>query len=79
MSVSTNADISVTQITSSAEVDDLIDSIMGTGITSSNVSYTGAYIASGTFTGGAVIGINEGIVLTSGYASTLIVSTIMMI
>ncbi len=71
MSVSANADILVTPITSSAEVDNLINSIMGSGISYSNVTYTGAYIASGTFTGGTVIGINDGIVLTSGYASNV--------
>ncbi|MBN1973824.1 MAG: choice-of-anchor L domain-containing protein [Sedimentisphaerales bacterium] len=70
MAVSANADITVTPMTN---VDDLINSIMGSGITYSNVTYTGADGASGTFTGGnsAGIGIDTGIVLTSGLASNV--------
>jgi len=42
----------------------------GSGITINNASYTGGTIASGTYTGGnGVIGIDTGIVLTSGNAS----------
>lgn len=47
--------------------------IVGTGITISSATYTGAGAASGYFTGGAAagIGINSGIVLTTGFASNL--------
>ncbi|MDD5451244.1 MAG: choice-of-anchor L domain-containing protein [Desulfovibrionales bacterium] len=51
----------------------LAQSLVGPGVTISNVTYTGANAASGYFTGGlaAGIGIQSGIVLTSGYASNL--------
>ena len=70
IAISANADIYVTPMT---DVSDLIDSIMGSGISYSNPTYTGVYEASGTFTGGisAGISIDTGIVLTSGYASNV--------
>lgn len=48
----------------------LVNTILGSGINISNVSYTGAAGASGTFTGGNVSGldIDKGIVLSSGSA-----------
>jgi hypothetical protein len=51
----------------------LAQSLVGSGVTISNVNYTGAEAASGYFTGGvaAGIGIESGIVLTSGFASHL--------
>lgn len=54
--------------TANATKEQLVTEILGSGITTSNISYTGAAIASGTFTGGfsAGIGIDSGIVLTSG-------------
>ncbi len=49
----------------------LVSNIVGSGITTSNLSYTGAAGASGTFTGGtsAGIGIDAGIILTTGNAT----------
>ena len=49
----------------------LASDILGSGITVSNVSYTGANGASGTFTGGNASGlsIDKGIVISSGQAS----------
>lgn len=60
-------------ITAMDSAQNLAQSLVGTGITISNVTYTGATAASGYFTGGvaAGIGIEKGIVLTSGYASHL--------
>jgi len=51
----------------------LAQSLVGSGITISDVTYTGANVASGYFSGGtaAGIGIEEGIVLTTGAASDL--------
>lgn len=48
----------------------LANTILGSGITISNVSYNGATGASGTFTGGSAsgLGIDQGIVLSSGSA-----------
>jgi len=50
---------------------DLVDAILGTGITYSNAFYTGVDGASGFFTGGlsSGIGIDKGIILTSGAAA----------
>lgn len=50
----------------------LANTILGSGITVSNVSYTGANGASGSFTGGNSSGldIDKGIVLSSGKAAT---------
>jgi hypothetical protein len=49
---------------------DLANTILGSGITISNVNYTGAAAASGTFTGGNASGlsIDKGIVLSTGSA-----------
>lgn len=48
----------------------LASTIVGSGITISNVNYIGGPTQSGTFTGGAgSIGIDEGIILTSGNAT----------
>lgn len=60
-------------ITPMDNVNNLAQSLVGSGVTISNITYTGANVASGYFTGGtaAGIGINNGIVLTSGYASNL--------
>ncbi len=51
----------------------IAQSLVGSGVTISNVTYSGASGASGYFTGGtaAGIGIESGIVLTSGLASLL--------
>lgn len=60
-------------ITPFDSAENLAQNLVGDGVTISNVSYTGAQVASGYFTGGiaAGIGIESGIVLTSGYASNL--------
>lgn len=52
---------------------DLAQAIVGGGVSISNVSYTGSTLASGTFSGGmaAGIGIESGIVLTSGSVANI--------
>ncbi len=49
----------------------LVQALVGSGVTVSNVTYTGAKGASGTFTGGTGVGlgINSGVILTNGAAS----------
>jgi hypothetical protein len=47
----------------------LANNILGSGITISNVSYSGAMGASGYFSDGGVIGMDSGIILTSGGAA----------
>ena len=51
----------------------LVNTILGSGITVSDVTYSGHELASGTFTGGlsSGIGIEDGIVLTSGNATLI--------
>ncbi|MBW4614924.1 MAG: choice-of-anchor L domain-containing protein [Desmonostoc vinosum HA7617-LM4] len=58
-------------ITNTSDANVLVNSILGSGITVSNATYNGAPIASGTFTGGIAsgIGIENGIILTSGDAN----------
>lgn len=46
---------------------DLVNTLAGTGITISNISYAGAENAAGTFSGGTgIIGFEKGIILSSG-------------
>ncbi len=58
-------------VTTSNDAATLSSELAGTGVTISNASYTGPAGASGTFTGGtnAGLGIDSGIVLTSGSAA----------
>lgn len=58
-------------VTPSDNATTLVNNIVGSGITTSNLSYTGAAGASGTFTGGtsAGIGIDAGIIITTGNAT----------
>ena len=52
---------------SGLNAEDLVDVLLGDGITVTSVSYTGANCAAGTFSGGTgTIGFEEGIVLSSG-------------
>jgi hypothetical protein len=56
-------------VTSTNDANTLASNILGSGITISNATYSGAAGASGTFTGGGNIGIGSGIILTSGGAT----------
>ncbi len=60
-------------ITAFDSANNIAQSLVGSGIVISNINYTGATAATGYFTGGiaAGIGIDDGIVLTSGFASNL--------
>ena len=52
--------------------DDLANALVGSGVTISNVTYTGANISAGTFTGAAgIIGFDEGVVLSSGNIASI--------
>ena len=63
---------SAVTITPNGNGSDLVNNILGSGITVSNIVYNGNAVASGTFTDGNAsgIGIESGIVLTTGDAST---------
>jgi hypothetical protein len=58
-------------ITTTTDPNFLVNNILGSGITVSNLTYNGAALASGTFTDGlsSGIGIDKGIILTSGNAT----------
>jgi len=58
-------------VTPTNDAGTLANTILGSGITASNFVYSGGATASGTFTGGVAsgIGIESGIILTSGAAS----------
>jgi len=53
---------------------DLVNTILGGGISVSNITYTGAAVASGTFSNGFAsgLGIDTGILLTSGFATNAV-------
>lgn len=65
-----NAAISTTNL-NTLTPQQLVQSLVGSGVTVSNVTYTGANGASGTFTGGTGVGlgIDSGVILTNGAAS----------
>lgn len=47
--------------------EDLVEKLLGAGVTVSNISFKGANVAAGTFIGGAnIIGFDEGIILSTG-------------
>ena len=52
---------------------DLVNTLLGGGVTISNVQFTGANIAAGTFSGGTgIIGFESGIILSSGDIANVI-------
>jgi len=52
---------------------DLANMLMGGGVTISNVNYSGANIAAGTFSGGTgIIGFESGIILSTGNVSSVV-------
>jgi hypothetical protein len=61
---------SVTNLTQGATATAMVQSLLGPGVQASNITYTGAPVASGTFSGGtATIGFDQGVILTSGDAA----------
>jgi hypothetical protein len=52
---------------------DLANQLVGTGVTVTNVTYTGTLVSGGRFSGGAdIVGFNDGIILSSGYISDVV-------
>jgi hypothetical protein len=52
---------------------DLANTLVGPGVSVSNVTYTGANVAGGTFAGGTgIIGFEEGVVLSSGNVASVV-------
>jgi hypothetical protein len=60
--------VSATDMTNGTTAPDLVNSLVGGGVTVSNISYTGAGVAAGAFAGGtgASLGFDSGIVMGSG-------------
>jgi hypothetical protein len=62
-----------TDLNNNQAPEDLVNKLLGSGITASNISYTGAMHSAGTFNGGTgIIGFEEGIILSSGNVSNVI-------
>lgn len=59
--------LSVAPVSATLTPEDMVNALLGGGVTVSNVVYTGADAASGTFSGGTgIVGFESGILLTSG-------------
>jgi hypothetical protein len=59
--------LTTSDLTSGVTPTDLANAMAGPGVTVSNVTYTGANVAAGTFAGGTgIIGFEDGIMLSSG-------------
>ncbi len=70
----TSRGLTVTPLGPSLSIDDFLTTLLGDDVSVFNVQYTGADIASGVYQGGgsAGISIDEGIILSSGYAANAI-------
>ncbi len=69
----TSSGISTVDQTGGVTPTDLVNNLLGPGVTISNVTYNGAPAAAGTFSGGTgIIGFENGIILSSGKISTVI-------
>jgi hypothetical protein len=65
--------LSTQDLTQGVTPEALAQALVGEGVTISNVSYTGAPVAAGTFSGGTgIIGFEQGIILSSGCVSNVI-------
>ncbi len=65
--------LSTADFTSGVTASDLVNTLLGGGISPSNVTYTGANVAAGTFAGGTgIIGFESGIILSSGDIANVI-------
>ncbi len=67
------AQLGVTDLNGGVTADALAQSLAGSGVTISNVTFTGDPLAAGTFNGGGgIIGFSDGIILSSGAANGVI-------
>jgi hypothetical protein len=62
----------VTPLSPTLTPSQLVNQFLGAGVTASNVAYTGADVAAGTFSGMGAIGFDSGIVLSSGQAADVV-------
>lgn len=64
-------ELSTQDLSEGTTPEEMVDELVGAGVTSSNVTYAGAQVAGGRFSGGgegpdAIIGFDQGIILSSG-------------
>ena len=67
----------VQDLTTSLTANDLAQTIVGSGVSVSNVAFTGANVAAGEFSGGgtgssAIIGFDQGVVLSTGATGSVV-------
>ncbi len=63
----------VEELSGTLTATDLVNQLVGPGITVTNVTYSGAVTAAGTFTNGAgIVGFSHGIILSSGWISNVV-------
>ena len=68
-----SGDLVTTDLTSELTAQALAQSLVGSGVTISNVTYTGANVAAGTFSeGDGIIGFNDGVILSTGNIANVI-------
>ncbi len=69
----TSTGLSTKDLTTGLTPEQLVNSLLGSGVTVTSVKYTGADVAAGTFTGGSDnIGIESGVVLSSEAVSSVV-------
>lgn len=69
--------LSTQDLSGALTADDLAAALVGTGVTVSNVAFTGAAVAAGKFSGGgtgpgAIIGFDQGVILSSGAVGNVV-------
>lgn len=70
---STSTGLSTVDLTTSLTPEQLVQNLLGSGVTVTDVRYTGVPVAAGTFSGGSgIIGFEEGIILSSGAVSNVV-------
>jgi hypothetical protein len=68
-----NPGLSTQDLTQGPTAPDLASALVGEGVSVSNVTFTGALVAGGTFTGGeSIVGFDEGVILSSGAVASVV-------
>ena len=71
--IESNGGLTTADLNSGLSPTDVVNALLGTGVTISNVTFSGANHAAGTFAGGTgIIGFGSGVVLSSGNIATVV-------
>ncbi len=71
--IESNGGLTTADLNSGLSPTDVVNALLGTGVTISNVTFSGANHAAGTFAGGTgIIGFESGVVLSSGNIATVV-------